>query len=146
MLHNLVGMKARKMISMIILSIEVTAGDFNGHNGRNPENYENQHGGYDYGVRSKERERILEFCAVINMTVGNTLFKKRASHLVIYEYCLLKSQVDYSLVRRNQRKFGEECITQHKPLECDFKIRKVKDTRRNHHEDTTRLLKVFGTF
>ena len=25
---------------------------------------EDQHGGYGYGVRNKERERILEFCAV----------------------------------------------------------------------------------
>ena len=41
----------------------------------------------------------------------------------------LKTQVDYCLVRRNQRKFAkvlpsEEC----KPLLCDFKTRKVKDT------------------
>ena len=46
--------------------------------------------------------------------------------------------VDYCLVRRNQKKCSkdtnvspsEECITQHKPLVCDFKIRKVKEARR----------------
>ena len=94
------------------------------------------------------RKRILGFCAVINMTVGNTLFKKRTSHLVTYESCPLKSQVDYCLVRRNQRQFGGECITQHKPLECDFKIWKVKDTRRKFvpmkkiwkiHEDCVKI-------
>ena len=105
-------MKARKMISMIILSIVVITGD-NGHNGSNPENYEDQHDGYGYGVRNKERERIIEFCAAINISVENTLSKKRASHLVTYESCQLKSQVNYCFVRRNGRKFGEECITQH---------------------------------
>ena len=41
---------------MIILSTEVIAGEFIGHDGRNPENYEDQHGGYDYGVRNKEKD------------------------------------------------------------------------------------------
>ena len=53
----------------------------------------------------------------MNMTVGNTLFKKRGKSL-----SHLKTQVDYYLVRRNQRKFLEdikvltsaECITQYK--------------------------------
>ena len=29
-----------------------------------------------YGVRNKECERVLRFCASMNMTVGNTLLKK----------------------------------------------------------------------
>ena len=49
------------------------------------EGYEEQHWGCGYGVRSKQGERILEFCAAMNMAVGNTLFKKRASCLVSYE-------------------------------------------------------------
>lgn len=44
-----------------------------------------QNGGYSYGVRGKEGERIFEFCAAMNITVGNILFKKRASLLIIYE-------------------------------------------------------------
>ena len=31
----------------------VKAGDFNGHVGSSPENYEEHHGGYDYGARNK---------------------------------------------------------------------------------------------
>ena len=38
----------------------------------NPENYNDQHGGYGYGVRKKEGESIHEICAAMNMTVGNT--------------------------------------------------------------------------
>ena len=39
--------------------------------GNNPENYV-QHGGYGYRVWTKEGESIHEFCAAMNMTVGNT--------------------------------------------------------------------------
>lgn len=89
----------------------------------------------DYGVRNKLEERVLEFCANMNITVGNTLFKKRTGHLVIYESVSLKTQVYHCLVIRNKRKYledmkvlsSEECITKHKPLECDFKTRKVQD-------------------
>ena len=73
----------------------------------------------------------------MNIPVGNTFFKKRVSHLVTHESRPSKTQLDYCLIRRNQRKFlkdmkvlpSEECITQYKPLVCDFKKRKVKDTR-----------------
>ena len=36
-------------------------------------------------VGTRKGGRILEFCAAMNMTVGNILFKKRASLLIIYE-------------------------------------------------------------
>ena len=36
-------------------------------------------------VGTRKGGRILEFCAAMNMTVGNILFKKRASQLIIYE-------------------------------------------------------------
>ena len=69
----------------------------------------------------------------MNMSVDNTLFKKRASHLVTYESGPSKTHIDYYLVRRNQIRFfkdlkvlpSEECITQHKLLVCYFKIRKI---------------------
>ena len=33
--------------------------------------FDDQHGGYCYGVKKKEGERILEFQATMNMTIGN---------------------------------------------------------------------------
>ena len=48
--------------------------------GNNPENYEDKHGGYGYGVKNKEWESTHEFFAAMSLAVGNTLFKKRASH------------------------------------------------------------------
>ena len=61
------------------------AGELSGHVGGSAENYENQHGGYGFGVRNYKRETILEFYAAIYMTVRNTLFKKRESHLVVFK-------------------------------------------------------------
>ena len=76
----------------------------------------------------------MEFCAAMNKVVGNICMKS-ASHLVTYQCDPLKTQVDYRLVRRDQRKFvkglevlpREDCITQHKPLIGDLKM-EVKDT------------------
>ena len=38
----------------------------------------------EFMVMELERKRILEFCSVIKMTLGNT-FSEKASHLVTYE-------------------------------------------------------------
>ena len=53
-------------------------------------------------------EKILEFCAATNTTVGNMLFRKRAICLVTYEFGPSKTQVDYRFVRRNQRKIFKD--------------------------------------
>ena len=45
--------------------------------------YGGQHRGYDFGIRNREQEKILEFCAAIIMTVVNRTFRKRERHLVI---------------------------------------------------------------
>ena len=93
----------------------------NDHVGSNAEYNEDQHRGYGYGVRNNEEERILEFCAAMNMKIGNTIFQKRSSHLITYESGPSKTEVDYYFVWRNKRKFFkdikilpiEECITEH---------------------------------
>ena len=97
---------------------------------------EDQYGEYGLGVKNKEEGQILEFYTAINMRVGKILFHKRKSHPVTYESGPSKMQVEYCLVRRDQRKFvkdmkalpSERCITQHKQVLCNFKIRKVNDT------------------
>ena len=49
------------MISIIILSIVVIAGDLYGHNGSNSENYEDQHGNYGYGVKTRKGKGFFSF-------------------------------------------------------------------------------------
>lgn len=74
-----------------------------------PQKTDNQHGNDGHGVRNKDGETIREICAAMNMTVENTLFKKRASHLVTNESGQSKIQVDL-LLKRNQRNLLKDII------------------------------------
>ncbi|KAK3893367.1 hypothetical protein Pcinc_002801 [Petrolisthes cinctipes] len=113
------------------------AGDFNGHVGKTSDGFEEVHEGNGYGERNTG-ERILEFGFAMDMLVANTVFKKRESHLVTYESGTAKTQVDYLLVRKKDRKLlsdvkvipSEEIVTQHKPVVCDFKVKKVCQVKR----------------
>ena len=49
------------------------------------EGYEGVHGGFGFGSRDKEGERLLEFGTATDMVVCNTLFSKRLSRLITYE-------------------------------------------------------------
>ena len=64
-----------------------------------------QHLAYSFGVRSKEGQRMLEFCAVMEITVGNTFLKKTKRYLATCERSPSRTHIDYCLVRRDQRKF-----------------------------------------
>ena len=75
--------------------IVVIDGDFNGHVGNNVEDYQDQHAAYGYGFWKMKGEKIVELCGHMNMILGNTLFKKRTSHLITYESGPSKTQVDY---------------------------------------------------
>ena len=56
----------------------------NGHVRKTTAGYEDVHGGFGYGVRNAEGERILEFGLALDMVVCNTLFNKRCSRLITY--------------------------------------------------------------
>lgn len=73
--------------------VAIIAREDNEHIGGRVEYFENQHGGYDFGVRNKEAERILEFCVAIKMTVGNTFFKERKSHQVAWGWSTQKTDI-----------------------------------------------------
>ena len=79
----------------------VIAGHFNHHFESNAEDYEDQNGSHDYRVRCKEWEKILESCTAMNMTAGNSLFKKTPIRLVTCKSGQLLIQIDHCLVRRN---------------------------------------------
>ena len=123
------------------------AGDLNGHVGASASGYVGPHGGYGYGVRNPEGERILEFCEATDMLVGNTLFTKRPDRLVTYESGGCKSQIDYILVKRDARKSlkdvkviaGEECIPQHRLVVCDLALK----VRREHKKPLVPRRKVW---
>ncbi len=111
--------------------VVITAGDFNGHVGQRHDGYYGVHGGYGYGVRNEEGTRLLEFCDANDLTICNTNFQKRDSHLITYQSGEHATQVGYILTRRRDRHLvvntksfpGEECTTQHKLVTSDMKIK-----------------------
>ena len=118
----------------------VILADLNGHVGSEAMGYEGIHGGWGYGTRNAEGERILEFALAMNMVICNTAFKKRESHLVTYRSGGSSSQIDYFLVRKSNRGLvkdtkvipSEECVQQHKLLISDFRLRGGKTLGRKY--------------
>ena len=83
----------------------IVGGDFNGHVGKSSEGYEGVHGGFGFGSRNKEGERLLEFGTATDMVVCNTLFR-----LITYESGDCQTQIDYILVRQEGSKGCESRI------------------------------------
>ena len=81
---------------------------------------------------------LLDFAVAHDLVIGNTLFKKRNSHLITYASGDHETQVDYILFRKGLRKYirdvkvipWEECLTQHRLLVCIFKIAAVPRVKR----------------
>ena len=97
-------------------------GDFNGHIGTNAAGYDGVHGGYGFGDRNIDGERLLEFVESLDLVICNSLFKKRKSHLVTYSSGGAQTQIDYILTRLKDHKLlkdvkvvpSEECVNQHR--------------------------------
>jgi hypothetical protein len=105
-------------------------GDLNGHVGSRSDDYVGVHGGFSFGTRNVEGERILEFGDAMEMVVCNTLFKKEDKKLVTYESGGVSSTIDYLLMRKCDKRMvtnvkviaGEEVVSQHRLLVGDYKI------------------------
>ena len=103
-------------------------GDFSGHIGTNAAGYDGVHGGYGFGDRDMDGERLLEFAESLDLVICNSLFKKRKSHLVTYSSGGAQTQI---LTRLKDRKLlkdvkvvpSEECVSQHRLLICSTVIR-----------------------
>ncbi|XP_047988405.1 uncharacterized protein LOC125228012 [Leguminivora glycinivorella] len=119
--------------------------DLNGHVGENNINAEQWHGGFGFGTRNADGDRILEFAARNELAIVNTYFKKKIDHLVTYRSGRHMTQIDYALVRRKHLGKirdckvipGEALTSQHrllisvqelnKPVKCSNKqIPKIK--------------------
>ena len=79
----------------------IPGGDWNGHVGRAADGFEEVHGGNGYGVRNDDGGRLLDFAVAHDLVIGNTLFKKRNSHLITYASGDHETQVDYILFVRD---------------------------------------------
>ena len=108
----------------------VILGDFNGHVGKDSDGYEDVHGGFGFGRRNEEGERVLDFADSFNLKIGNTWFKKDEEKLVTFESGDHRTTIDYVLIRKEERVKnvtaipGEEVMTQHRVLVMDLLFRK----------------------
>jgi len=66
----------------------VVGWDLNSHIGINVDGYDGVHGGYGFGVRNADGERLLDFCDAMELIVTNTCFKgeEQIGHLCIWWY------------------------------------------------------------
>ena len=56
---------------------------------QNVDGYDGVHGGYGFGERNADGERILEFCGAMELIVTNTCFietEEQIGHLCIWWY------------------------------------------------------------
>ncbi|VDP12487.1 unnamed protein product [Heligmosomoides polygyrus] len=87
-------------------------------------------GGFGYGASNADGERILEYADSHNLTIANTMFRKRDSHLVSFYSGNTNTQIDFILVRHRDRRLVtdakvvpyETLATQHRPLICTLMI------------------------
>jgi hypothetical protein len=103
-------------------------GDLNGHVGSTRLGFDGVHRGFAYGSRNQEWEGILNFALGYDLFVTNTIFRKRVSHLVTFSSGQHCSQIDFILLRREDRHtcldckviLGEYVVPQHKLVVADF--------------------------
>ena len=117
----------------------IVGGDMNGHVGQIANGFHEAHGNFGYGTRNAEGERILEIAEAMGYVVTSTLFKKRQSHLVIYESGGNETAVDMILIKREHKKRimntkaipGEACVHGYHLVVMDMHL-KVMNCRKNH--------------
>ncbi|ESN94252.1 hypothetical protein HELRODRAFT_68656 [Helobdella robusta] len=102
-------------------------GDLNGHVGEKTDCFDNVHGGFGYGERNEDGNRILEFAESHGFCLLNTYFRKRLEHLITYKSGPSATQIDFFAVKQHHRGLfknvtvnpGESCVAQHRLLMAD---------------------------
>lgn len=84
-------------------------GNFNGHIGVKADEYDTTHGGFGYRERNNEGISILDFAVAYKLLVVNSYFMKKENHLVIFKSGITKTQIDYILIRVNNRRSCKDC-------------------------------------
>ena len=99
-----------------------------------------------FGDRNEAGESILDFVLAYDLVVDNTMYKKREEHLITFKSGLVKSQIDYFLVRKvdclkcNDCKVipGESLASQHRILVLDLCFRGQYQARKDGGRRRTR--------
>jgi len=106
-------------------------GDFNGHIGEKANGYVRTHRGFGFRERNNGGLTLLDFAIAFDLTISNSLFKKREEHLVTFRSGSCRTQIDYCLIRTTHRSLcrdykvicSEFLGTQHRLLVMDMVIK-----------------------
>ncbi|XP_070044882.1 uncharacterized protein LOC142172416 [Nicotiana tabacum] len=112
-------------------------GDFNGHVGRSSGGYDGVHGGFDFRDRSGGGTSLLEYAKTFKLLIANSCYPKKAEHLITFRSTVVKTQIDYLLLRKYDRGICTDCkvipsenlMTQHILLIMDVEIRWTRKKR-----------------
>lgn len=89
------------------------------------------HGSFRYGNRNQGDEKILNFAIVYDLIKANTFLRMRQSHLVSFNSGQHSSQIDFNLIRRDDKRADVDCkvipeeyvVLQHQFLISKFRLR-----------------------
>lgn len=109
----------------------IVNGDMNGHIGRGSDVLSRIHGGHHFGDANEEGERVMDFALSNDLIICNTIFKKRAEHLITYKSGNRTSQIDFMFYRRRDRVEirnckvipGDHVTAQHRLVILDLQIK-----------------------
>jgi hypothetical protein len=138
------------LVSSVPISEKLFIGDLDGYVGSTRVGLDGVHGGFGYGSRNQEGEGILNFALAYDLIVANTLFRKRISHLITFSSGQHWSQIDFILVRREDRHacldykvIPEECVVpQHKLVVADFRFQVRLQRSKRVQAPRTKWLKL----
>jgi hypothetical protein len=135
-INESVKMQFCEELDAVVSSVPISeklfiGGDLNGHVGSIRVGFDGIHGGFGCVSRNQEGEGILNFALAYDLIVANTLFRKRVSRLVTFSSGQHCSQIDFIIMRRDDRHacldckvILEECVVpQHKLVVADFRFR-----------------------
>jgi len=67
------------------------------------------HGSFGFRERNSGGVAILDFAISFDLTIINSLFKKKEDHLVTFRRNSSKTQIDYFLIRANHKRMCKDC-------------------------------------
>ncbi|XP_070046008.1 uncharacterized protein [Nicotiana tomentosiformis] len=83
--------------------------DFNGHIRSTASGYGEVHGGFIFGERNGGGTSLLDFAKAFGLVIVNFSFPKREGHLVTFQNTVVKTQIDYLLLKRYDRGLCKDC-------------------------------------
>ncbi|ESO10241.1 hypothetical protein HELRODRAFT_190418 [Helobdella robusta] len=115
------GVFVRELLAQEVLGIKRINSrliELNGHVGEKTDGFDNVHGGFGYGKRNEDGNRIFEFAESHGFCLLNIYFRKRLEHLITYKSGPSATQIDFFAVKQPHRRLfknvkvipGESCI------------------------------------